>query len=237
LAAPGDADRRRALVWFAAATLGLLAGLAIAIARYPGGYDWLYATLSRLASARRNPEGGLWACGALLLAGLLLWPVARFLERRRPGPNQSPGTAAWLLRIGLVAVAALGLEGLAGLRDSERLGKTHEAIALVAFIGLYAGLLGNLLRGVKSDQTLLAPALLAAIPLCAAGIVQLVLYFDQRDLGWVDVDWREMGVPFWLSFAFWQWVAAGFFLLALGWLVAADKRSGDSATRNSGEGR
>ena len=59
------------------------------------------------------------------------------------------------------------------------------------------------------------PVLLVVTPMLAIGITQFWLYLDQRDLGWVDVGWREMGVPFWLSFAFWQWLAIGFLWVGL----------------------
>jgi hypothetical protein len=38
-----------------------------------------------------------------------------------------------------------------------------------------------------------------------------------------------MGVPVWLSFAFWQWLAVAFLGLGLGYLVVASGRSAASA--------
>jgi hypothetical protein len=42
----------------------------------------------------------------------------------------------------------------------------------------------------------------------------------------VNSDWRAMGVPFWLSFAFWQWLAVAMLGTGFGHLVLArDPRS------------
>ena len=62
-------------------------------------------------------------------------------------------------------------------------------------------------------------ALLVAAPLAAIFVAQAVIYFDQRDLGWVDRSWREMGVSPLLSFAFWQWLAVAFLWAGLGHLL------------------
>jgi hypothetical protein len=62
------------------------------------------------------------------------------------------------------------------------------------------------------------PLFLVTSPLVAIGITQFWLYLDQRELGWVDTNWREMGIPLSLSFAFWQWLAIGCLWLGLGLL-------------------
>ena len=62
-------------------------------------------------------------------------------------------------------------------------------------------------------------ALMVAAPLAAIFITQIVIYLDQRDLGWVDHSWREMGVSPLLSFAFWQWLAVALLWVGLGHLL------------------
>jgi hypothetical protein len=64
------------------------------------------------------------------------------------------------------------------------------------------------------------PALLVSTPVVAIGITQFWLYLQQRDLGWVDTSWREMGIPLWFSFAFWQWLAIAILWMGLGVLVS-----------------
>jgi hypothetical protein len=102
----------------------------------------------------------------------------------------------------------------------EHVRKGHELVALATFLGLYGGVLGLYLHRVRASASFLLPALAVVFPLLAVGASQLALYLGQRDLGWVDVSWRELGVPFWLSFAFWQWLALACLAAGLGLLVA-----------------
>lgn len=219
-------DKRRALILFFAAGLAIAGGVAMAIARYPSDFDWMYTVLSHLASNRRNPEGGRWASGALVVAVILLWPVAGYLDRNLARKGKRRLGVSVCLRAGMASCAIIGFEEFLGVRFSDRIRKGHEAIALLSFFGFYIGLLGHYVYRIRDNAALLAPAILAIAPLCAVGVVQLLLYFDQRDLGWVGADWREMGIPFWLSFAFWQWLAVGFLALALGCLIAFDSPRG-----------
>jgi hypothetical protein len=65
------------------------------------------------------------------------------------------------------------------------------------------------------------PALLVVLPLVGRMHDALALYFAQRELGWVNTSWLDLGVPVWLSFAFWQWAAVALLWGGLGHLVAA----------------
>jgi hypothetical protein len=106
------------------------------------------------------------------------------------------------------------------IRDLSKLVfKGHELLALAGFLSVYLGILGLLAQLVRRQRLYVVPALLIASPLIAIGITQLWLYFEQRELGWVRPNWRAMGIPLWLSFAFWQWLAIGFLWAGLG-LVA-----------------
>ena len=217
--------RRGAILLFAAASSMVALGVVLAAQRFPGGFDWVYTVISRLASHRRNPEGAAWLAGSVLVAVGLLWPVVGHLERKltlgpERRPRVSPRVSLGALRMGLLAAGLLGVEGVLDLRFSTMLHKAHEALAILAFLGFYGGVLGLHLHRVRHAEASPWPPLLVVLPLVAVGITQLALYFDQRDLGWVDTEWRLMGIPFWLSFAFWQWLAVAFLALGLGWLVA-----------------
>jgi hypothetical protein len=214
-----------ALLYFGAAALVLVAGVAMAAARFPGGFDWTYTVVSRLASPRRNPEGAHFAAGALLAAVALLWPVTGHLARVHGRVDGRPPLSVNVLRLGLVGGGLLGIEGLLDLALSHRFRKAHEIVAIFTFLGFYGGVLGLYARRLRESASFLLPALLVVLPLCAVGASQLALYFGQRDLGWVDTAWREMGIPFWLSFAFWQWMAVLFLGLGIGFLVVAGARS------------
>jgi hypothetical protein len=213
--------RNRALAFYGLAALIIGAGVAVAAMRVPGGFDWAYTVISKLASSRHNPDGGMWLSGSLLAAVVVLWPVVSYLEDDARSTDLRPALSILALRAGLIGGGLLGVEGLLGL-DLSRLGrKAHETLALLAFIGLYGGILGLYARRVRRSAAALWPALLVLLPLCAVGLSQVMLYFDQRELGWVSTEWREMGVPIWLSFAFWQWLSVSFIGVGLGYLVAA----------------
>jgi len=61
------ASRNAALLVYAAAVAAIVIGVSVAMARYPGGFDWVYTVISRLASTRHNPDGGRWLSGGLLV--------------------------------------------------------------------------------------------------------------------------------------------------------------------------
>jgi hypothetical protein len=218
---PRAMERRAALFCVIAAAASVAVGVVVAARNYPGGFDWAYTVISRLASNRRNPDGARWLSGFFLLGMVLLWPVAGHLKQRFDLSGWRRSLPLLGLRIGLLGGMILGLEGLFAL-DLSALGrKAHEAVAIVAFFGFYAGVLGLYgLRG-RGNGASVWPALVVAAPLVAVGITQLALYFDQRDLGWVNTEWRELGVPLVLSFAFWQWVAVVLLGAGLALLVAA----------------
>jgi hypothetical protein len=217
-------DWNRALLLFTAASLAVTAGVAVAASRFPGGFDWVYTVISRLGSQRHNPDGAVWLSLSLLVAVCLLWPVAGLLGRGAASGGPRPRRSIVALRIGLAGAALLAIEGPLTLDLSRIARKGHEAVALATFLGMYGGVLGLYLHRLRRSGSFLWPALLVVLPICAVGISQVVLYLDQRNLGWVDTAWREMGIPFWLSFAFWQWLAVGFLGIGLGVLVAV--RSG-----------
>jgi hypothetical protein len=229
-----DVLRNRALQWYLAALLVFSAGIAAAAWHYPGGYDWVYTVATSLGSHERNPEGRAWMAGALCLSMVVLWPCVAALEQRlRPSASGAGRLAIGALRFALVCFALLGAEGLL-IRDlSKMVFKGHELLALAGFLGAYLGILTLLAHLILRQRLYTLPALLIASPLLAIGITQLWLYFEQRGLGWVRPNWREMGIPIWLSFAFWQWLAIGFLWAGLGLLVLAGSRkwsaSGSSA--------
>lgn len=215
------AGRVGALAAYSAAMLAIGVGVAVAMARYPGGFDWSYTVISRLASLKYNPGGGAWLSGGLLAGMVLLWPVASRIGRGEYGSGGGfPLTA---LRVGLVGGALLALEGLFMIDLTGIARKGHEILVLVTLLGLYTGVLGLFLLRMRRGGPAVWPTLLVVLPLLAVGISQLALYFDQRDLGWVDTSWREMGVSVWLSFAFWQWMAVVVLGAGLGFLTATSE--------------
>jgi hypothetical protein len=212
--------RTGSVAYFAGATLALVVGVTTAALHYPGGFDWVYMVISKLGSNTHNPIGGQWLAASLLAAVVLLWPVVRHLEQRdgRRGGRRAPIVA---LRVALVGGVLLALEGLRLVDYSGLHRKGHEIIALVTFFGLYGGVLGLYAQRIRRSAISPVPALIVILPLGAAAASQLTLYLGQRELGWVNTSWRDMGIPFWLSFAFWQWSAIALLGLGMGYLVLA----------------
>ncbi len=217
-------SRAAALGFFAAALAAAAGGVAMAVRGFPGEFDWMYTVLSHLASPRRNPEGGRWLSGAFIVAVILVWPAVTRLGQCGPRGSRGLRAATASLRAGLLGGALLGIEGVTGLRLSDLLHKLHEAIALLTFLAFYGGVLGHCAVRARESRGFWLPAGLIVLPILAVGAAQLGLYVDQRDLGWVNTDWRAKGVPLWMSFAFWQWVAAACLAFGLGFLVYSAKR-------------
>jgi hypothetical protein len=208
---------RTAALGLAAALALFAAGVALAALEYPEQpYDWPYVVVSALASLKRNPDGGRWFSAALGLSMLALWPVVSYLRDARPPGSRWPIIA---LHFGMGCGVAMSVELLTFVHLSDLVHKGHELLAIGVFAGLYAGVLGLYAERLRRDRRALVGALLVGAPLAAIAVTQLALYFDQRDLGWVDRGWRAMGVPVWLSFAFWQWLALAMLWIGLGHLL------------------
>jgi hypothetical protein len=213
--------RTGSVAYFAGATLALVVGVTTAALHYPGGFDWVYMVISKLGSNTHNPIGGQWLAASLLAAVVLLWPVVRHLEQRDGLGRDGRRTPIVALRVALVGGILLALEGLRLVDYSGLHRKGHEIIALVTFFGLYGGVLGLYAQRIRRSAISLVPALIVVLPLGAVAASQLTLYLGQRELGWVNTGWRDMGIPFWLSFAFWQWSAIALLGLGMGYLVVA----------------
>jgi hypothetical protein len=200
------------------------AGVVASACGYPDAhYDWMYVVMSALASRKHNPAGGHWFATGLGISMLALWPVVSHLRRMAaPSARRWPVVA---LRVAILCGVAMSIEWIVFDHLSDLLDKAHELLALAVFAGLYAGVLGLHATRLRENRRAWAGSVLLVAPLIAIGATQLALYFDQRDLGWVDAGWRALGVPVWLSFAFWQWVAVALLWLGLAQLVFASTRS------------
>lgn len=210
-------QQKRAFWWYFASLLILVFGAVLAARHYPGGFDWAYTVASALASQKHNPTGSFWFCSGFILSMGLLWPYVSSLKQSLcPSLSTAAKFAIGALRIGLICGALVAAERLFIKDLSDWVYKAHEILALLFFLGLYIGVLVLLIQAMLRQRIYVLPIFFVAGPLLAIGITQFWLYLDQRDLGWVDTSWREMGVPLWLSFAFWQWLAIGGLWLSMG---------------------
>jgi hypothetical protein len=199
------------------APFGVLAfwiGMVAAGRGYPTEYDWRYITMSSLVYAERNPDGFLWARAGIALCGLagLCWTAG--LLRRRPLL-----VAQWSFGVRTRGLGYLCMTCCALL--PERLSpipKTHELLALAAFIGICVGTVlvtfpaveqGGRLRLLPAARRRLYAAIpvgIALSPILLAVLAQAYLACRLPALPWVNLGWRARGVPVYLSFAFWEWV-------------------------------
>ena len=212
-------QQQHAFWWYLASLLVLVLGAVLAARHYPGGFDWAYTVASALASQKHNPTGSFWFSGGFILSMSLLWPYVSALKQSL-GPSLAPTEkfAIGALRLGLICGALVAAERLLIKDLSDWVYKAHEILALIFFLGLYIGVFVLLINAMLRQRIYVLPIFLVAGPLLAIGVTQFWLYFDQRDLGWVDTSWREMGIPLWLSFAFWQWLAIGGLWVSMGML-------------------
>lgn len=216
-----NSHHARGLGWYCASLLVLGAGMILAARDFPGGYDWSYTVVSALASRRHNPAGSFWFAGALALSMALLWPYLSVLKRGLL--LQRPGATKFLIgavRTGIACGVFVGVERLL-IRDisSEWIKGSHELLALITFMALHVGIFGLLIQAAHRQKIYIIPAFIVAVPLIAMIASPIWMALDPRDLGWVGPDWRELGIPLWLSFAFWQWLAMGCLAAGLGLLA------------------
>ncbi len=213
-----DFSKRKFLIgWYLAAMVILFGGIAIAMQHFPGDFDWQYRVVSDLASQLRNPEGNRYFCVALGICCVMLFPVAAFLRKHLSLSH--PRISAFsqrALQAGFIASIAIGVERLTIRNLSDYFWKAHEYIAIVAFAGLFLGVVGfwfALAHAYVRDRGLPLAAgvgliFASAAPMVGVALSQAYLYFVPNSLGWVGPHWRALGIPIYLSFAFWEWIAS-----------------------------
>lgn len=232
---PANRKQPSVWLWYIASIAFLAAGSILGSKAYPKGFDWMYEVMSALASSKHNPGGGIWFASGLALGMAALLPVWITLKREA-ATNGTRWELRWsaTLALGIAGGILVGIERLFIYHISDILHKAHEALAVLSFLGLYLGTLGIAIERARSrrDPSNRWTASIIAGPLIAIGASQLSLYLDQRDLGWVDRSWRDMDIPLWLSFAFWQWLASAAIWLGLGLLLLSQKQAN---TRRGGE--
>lgn len=217
-----NASARKSLC--AAALFGVLAfwcGLWAAARRYPSEYDWRYIPISRLGYADRNPDGYRWAWGGLMLCGLggLCWTAVLIRDWRPEGAGRSQ-IGIWALASGyLCMVNCAWLPG-----GYPLVPRGHDILAVSAFLGVCIGIIQLTFqvterilrlrtRGSPGNHRLYAALLAGAAlsPILMAAVTQAYLPHARSDLPWVGLEWRVMGAPVYLSFAFWEWIACAVF--------------------------
>jgi hypothetical protein len=203
----------------AAAPLGVGAFwccLWIAAERYPSEYDWRYMTISSLLYPERNPHGYRWAWGGVAVCGLggLCW-VSGLIWNGRPSSGAGRPVGIWVIGLGYICMVCCALLPTPFLH----MPRSHDILALCAFVGLCIGTvqltyrsvergLRGRSRNVHGRSWIYACAIAGAalLPLLLVSITQAYVSHAYPQLPWVGLEWRERGIPAYLSFAFWEWI-------------------------------
>ena len=202
-------------VWFPLATLFFLGGGLTSAHFFNGPFDWRYRTLSTLSSASSNPNGYAYCCVGLSVAFAMVLPLCRYFRvRLEPIAPRAARFASRALTTGFAGAIGVGVERLFSQSISLHTHKAHEYVALITFFGLLFGIAGfwlclNLwLIRVRQWPVwaLTVLFLFSAGPIIGTGLSQAYLYFVPNDLGWVGPHWADLGVPLYLSLAFWEWL-------------------------------
>jgi len=207
-----------------AVTLGTLAfwiGMAVARRSYPSEYDWRYITISSLVYAERNPNGFLWARGGILLCGIagMYWTAGLLRSWKQQRIPERP-IGIWALGLGFLCMTCCALVP----ERRFRVPRGHDFLALAAFVGICVGTAlltfkvieqSPRVRKLPGSPRLHARMLagFAVSPIVLAAVAQAYVSNALPALPWVSLEWRERGVPLYLSFAFWEWVTCAVFSL------------------------
>lgn len=209
-------------VWSPLLTFCFFCGGAMSALRLNGPFDWRYNPLSTLSSAVSNPHGFAYCCLGLIASFSMVLPVCGYLRSRcEPLAPRTTRFAFRALVTGCIGGIAVGCERLLTQSSSLDAHKLHEVLSIITFFGLLLGIPGFWLcltrwlvrqRG-WSVWAVAVVLFLSAGPMIGTGLSQGYLYLFGADLGWVGPRWAELGVPLYLSFAFWEWLsAAGIFI-------------------------
>lgn len=208
----------------------LAALLLVASARdFPGGYDWRYEVMCRLGYPSANPQGCRWWSAALAVTCVMGLPCCTyFRERLGKTAPKTAAAASGTLCAGLLAGLIVAADGVLVPKLNQIAPKLHEVVSTIAFAAIFFGVLGfwsATMRWLRTSHGwafsgCAAMTVLVVAPLAGAMISQAILFYVPNDLGWVDRDWAARGVPVYLSFAFWEWLAvgavyAGLYIIAL----------------------
>jgi hypothetical protein len=203
----------------AATPLGVVAFwccLWIAAEHYPSEYDWRYMTLSSLLYPNRNPFGYRWAWGGVALCGLggLCW-VSVLIRGAGPWNGAKRPLGVWAMGLGYICMVCCALLPSPFLH----MARSHDALALSAFVALCIGTVQLTYRAVERSRrgrsrsfpgpSWVYPCVIAGaamLPLLLVSITQAYVSHALPQLPWVGLEWRERGIPAYLSFAFWEWV-------------------------------
>lgn len=208
------------LACYLMAAAALCAGTLAAASFYPRGFNWLHIVASWLGSKSANPLGAIYFSAGFTLTMAFLIPVMRFILAGSAPAGPLLRFAGIALHFALAGGIVFGLERMLITDLNDQIPKAHELLVLVSFLAWFLGLIALSMHRLKHRTSGPWPAILALAPLLIVGIGQGILYLDEiRELGWIDRGPPGVPAPFWLRFAFWEWVALASLLAVVGLLL------------------
>jgi len=212
----------------------------ISIRLFPTEFDWRYIPLTTLLSPQDNPGGAAWSKAAVALCGIsvVIWSIGLVRGWTRPVIVESP--------VGLYALGAGGaMMTCAGLLPLKLPGLEfeHQITSTFAFAGISVGLARLAFRVTSSRvernphvsrlQRTVYAALSAGvivIPIVIAVFADAYVFHVYKQLHSVGLNWRDAGVPLYLSWSLWEWITLGILSLCLfAFGVAGDLRAWGAA--------
>jgi len=204
------------MVWYPTAMAVLALGTALSWNGFPGPYDWRYRAVSDLTSQVSNPGANIYNCIAMGITGAMLLPLPGYFRARlQDAARRTCIFSYYALYVGLIAGITIAFERSLFRNLSNQIHKAHEYMALVGFFGLFLGVVGFWLalawqiqrRRPMPQWAMGLMLLVSGAPMIGATLSEGYLYFVPNQLGWVGPHWAEFGIPVYLSFAFWEWIA------------------------------
>jgi hypothetical protein len=191
-------------------------GLALSAWLFPGPFDWRYQAMCSLASPAKNPAGHVYWSLAVVLTIVTGIPTCEYFAKSFS--STSPAMAAcsrFALRVGYLAGILVAFETAFFPNYGGLIYKAHEITAIMTIAGIYLGVAGFWycltiwLLKVRRRPAWFGAAvfLLPAVPMTGVMFSQAWLFFDPNRPGWVSREWIALGIPVWLSFAFWEWLS------------------------------
>jgi hypothetical protein len=208
------------LACYLMAVAALCAGALAAASFYPRGFYWLSMSASRLAWRNANPLGAIYFSAGFTLTMAFLIPVIRFILAGSTPAGPLLRFSRIALHIGMAGGIVFGLERMLITDLNDHVPRAHELLVLVSSLAWFFGLIALSMHRLKHRTSGPWPAILTLAPLLIVGLGQGILYLDEiRELGWIDRGPPGVPAPFWLRFAFWQWVAMASLLAVVSLLM------------------
>jgi len=196
--------------------------------RFPHEYDWRYMTISHLLSVDDNPHGHWIIALGISISGLIQIPLPGFFYERLRGISPWGAGLGWVFMV--LGLAAMILTGITP-KHPPFFPRAHDVLAMITFLALVLSVMANtglvvkqgLFRATPKNSAMfwnwIGLTVLALIPIVGTGLSQLYVYFFVRGVGHLSLVWRNRGVPFLLSLAFWEWLTCVFLVVYLMLLV------------------